>query len=104
MIRLTRETKIQLALKPVDFRRQIDGLVALCENQLKQDPHGGILFVFINRIHTMIRLLMYDRNGYWLATKRLSRGRFQGWPTSGSSLCEVEAARLAHLLKNELDD
>jgi len=36
MIHLTAETRIQLAIEPVDFRRQIDGLVSLCKNHLHQ--------------------------------------------------------------------
>ncbi len=34
MMILTQETKINLAITPVNFRGQIDYLVALCEHQL----------------------------------------------------------------------
>ena len=71
MLYLTQETKILLAMRPVDFRKQCDGLIALCEQQLSQDPRSGQLFVFINRSRTMIRVLCYEQQGYWLATKRL---------------------------------
>ena len=59
MIQLTHETVIQLAVEPVDFRKQTDGLIALCENAFQRDPRCGTLFVFINRGRTMIRLLTY---------------------------------------------
>jgi hypothetical protein len=42
----------------------------------------GTLFVFINRSKTMVRTLAYDGTGFWLMTKRLSKGKFQGWPKS----------------------
>ena len=80
MLHLTADTQILLAAEPVDFRRGIDGLAALCEQQLNQSPRSGCLFVFINRARTMIRALCYEECGYWLATKRLSRGRYSGWP------------------------
>lgn len=99
MIHLTAKTAIQVAIEPVDFRKQIDGLVSLCQNRLKQKTHTGVLFVFINRAKTMIRILAYESNGYWLATKRLSRGRYQGWPKSEEKLSRFEAAKLVNLLK-----
>lgn len=82
MLYLTSETKILLAIQPVDFRRQIDGLVALCEQQLKHNPRSGALFAFINRSRSMIRILCYQDGGYWLATKRLSKGCYSHWPSS----------------------
>ena len=99
MLYLTAETRILLAVEPVDFRKQIDGLVALCEQHFGEDPRSGVLFVFINRAHSMVRVLCYDVNGYWLATKRLSRGRYKGWPKSASSLCPLAASELNKIVK-----
>ncbi|HCG6158253.1 MULTISPECIES: IS66 family insertion sequence element accessory protein TnpB [Vibrio] len=57
MIHLTAQTQILLAIKPADFRCGIDGFVALCRHQLKQEPRSGTLFVFTNRRRTMLRAL-----------------------------------------------
>lgn len=99
MLYLTAETKILIAVKPVDFRKQIDGLVALCEHHLKADPRSGTLFVFINRTGSMLKVLCYEDNGYWLATKRLSRGRYQGWPQHAEALCPLSASELNKIVK-----
>lgn len=100
MLYLTQETAILLAVEPIDFRRQTDGLIALCEQTLAQNPRSGQLFVFINRAHTMIRVLCYDYNGYWLATKRLSRGRYALWSKKSSDVCRPTlAVELSRLLK-----
>lgn len=100
MLYLTQETSILLAIEPVNFRGQIDYLVALCERQLSQAPRSGQWFVFINRAHTMIRILCYDENGYWLATKRLSRGRYSLWPKELTETCRSTlACDLSKLLK-----
>ena len=40
---------------------------------------------------TSIRLLSYDGQGYWLAQKRLSKGRFAWWPESSSAAKRLEA-------------
>jgi transposase len=74
--------RIFVALEVVDFRRGIDGLAAVCRDQLGEDPFTGAVFVFRSRSGKAIKLLMYDGQGFWLAAKRLSRGRFKWWPTS----------------------
>lgn len=99
MIHLTAQTRIHLAVKPADFRKQIDGLIAVTRQHLQQDPRSGALYVFINRTRTMIRVLSYEGNGYWVATKRLSKGRFQGWPTVDQPVSEVTAQQLSVLIK-----
>lgn len=100
MLYLTQETQILLATKPVDFRRQMDGLIALCDQTLSVNPRSGQLFVFINRARTMIRVLCYENDGYWLATKRLSRGRYTLWPEDNNNVSQAMlASDLTKLLK-----
>jgi len=41
--------------------------------------------------------LTYDGQGFWLATKRLSKGRFKWWPT-GSEPTRILRAHQAQLL------
>ena len=60
MIHLTASTPILVATAPADFRKAIDGLVALCQHGLGQDPRSGTLYVFSNRARTMIRILAYE--------------------------------------------
>jgi transposase len=66
MIHLTTYTKIHLAIEPADFRQGMNGLAAVCRHRLLTEPCSGILFVFINRSQTMIRILAYDGTGFWL--------------------------------------
>lgn len=98
MIQLTAQTHILLATEPADFRCGIDGLAARCRHQLAQDPRTGTVFVFINRSKTMVRALTYDGTGFWLMTKRLSKGRFQGWPGGNQALNPMAAQHLRGLL------
>jgi transposase len=49
MVQLVPQLKILLACEPVDFRKGIDSLAALCKWQLDQDPLSGVLFVFRGR-------------------------------------------------------
>lgn len=101
MIRVTPSTPVMIAIEPVDFRRQIDGLVAHCRQVLAANPMSGTCFVFINRARTMIRVLVYDGSGFWLMTKRLSKGTFTGWPTSHMTLSPLSAKALMQMLQTQ---
>jgi len=101
MILLTHDSKIQLGVQHADFRKGVDGFVALCKNQLLQEPRDGTIFVFINRAKTMIRALSYDGTGYWLMTKRLSRGKYKHWPSAQGALSVTNARELRQIISGE---
>ncbi|MER2491638.1 IS66 family insertion sequence element accessory protein TnpB [Catenovulum sediminis] len=101
MLQLSAQTAILLATQPQDFRKGIDGFVAVCRDSLQQNPRADIRFVFINKSRTMLRVLTYDGSGYWLMTKRLSKGRFQNWPNSQNKVSPMLATELRVLLKGE---
>ena len=63
--------------EPVDMRKSFNGLVALVQNVLFEDPLSGCLFVFFNRRGNYMKLVTWDRTGYCLFAKRLERGRFR---------------------------
>jgi len=101
LISIVPQMKIFLAYASVDFRKGIDGLVAVCRQQLLQDPVRGALFLFRNRRGTAIKLLCYDGQGYWMMMKRFSTGRIQWWPKSmGEPLTQLAAKQLQIILYN----
>jgi len=101
MIQITPQMRILLAVEPVDFRKGIDGLAALCRQALSSDPLGGTLFVFCSRRRHAIKCLIYDGQGFWLCQKRLSQGRFTGWPkTDGQGALSLDPHPLHMLLWN----
>jgi len=95
VIQVTPQMRILVSVEPADFRKGIDGLAQLCRETLSADPFSGVVFVFRNRRRTAVKLLVYDGQGFWLAHKRLSKGRFVHWPVSGD-------ARATELLAHEL--
>ena len=100
MLQVSAQSKIFLAIEAVDFRKGIDGLSAVCRQKLESDPFGGAFFIFCNRRRTALRILAYDGQGYWLCTKRLSRGKFYWWPTSNDSTFSLSPSQLQVLLWN----
>ncbi len=41
-----RPVRVLVATRPVDFRKGMDGLAALVQEYLKDDPFSGTVFVF----------------------------------------------------------
>ena len=101
MIAVMPQMRLLVAVEPVDFRKGIDGLVAVCRQRLATDPMSGAVFVFGSRNRKSIKLLAYDGQGFWLFQKRLSQGRFAWWPKAGGNAAErLEAHQLQLLLWN----
>src|SRR3990172_1829630 len=100
MLQISPSMRIFVCTQLVDFRKGIDGLAAVCRNKLNQDPFQGALFVFRNRSRSAIRCLIYDGQGFWLCTKRLSKGKFQWWPESASDSATINSWNLQTLLGN----
>src|SRR6202789_1398510 len=97
LIQITPQLRILVAIDAIDGRKGIDSLAQLCREKLAADPFSGCLFIFRSRRGTAIKLLAYDGQGFWLATKRLSKGRFKWW-TSGSEPARTLRAHQAQLL------
>src|SRR5262249_24579599 len=78
-------------------RKGIDRIAQLGREKLNDDTFSGHLFIFRSRRGTSIRILQFDGQGFWLATKRLSKGRFKWWP-AGDEAARVLQAHQAQLL------
>jgi transposase len=100
MLQLTPQSRIFVAVEPVDFRKGIDGLGGLCRRALAQNPLDGAIYVFRNRAGTGLKILCYDGQGFWLCTKRLSQGRLQWWPRAENPAARLSARELHILLWN----
>lgn len=102
MLQVVPQQRILLACDPVDFRKGIDGLVAVCKGVLKQDPFSGCIFLFRNRSMTAVKLIIYDGQGFWLCLKRLSSGKLRWWPKRPQDACcqSLKAPELMTLLYN----
>jgi transposase len=91
--------RIYVARDGVDMRKSFDGLAALTQFALGENPLSGHLYVFRNRMATLLKILYRDRSGWCLFAKRLERGRFR-WPEvhDGTRAVAIEAGDLACLL------
>lgn len=94
---LSFNSKIWLYPAPIDFRKQIDGIVMLIADHLQLNPTSGQLFLFRNRHANKIKMLWWDRNGFWLCYKRLEKGTLK-FPALVDEAMELTADQLSWLL------
>jgi transposase len=98
MFRLNPERAVYLHRDAVDFRKNINGLAAVVEQGLRLDPFAAALFVFSNRRRDRIKILGWQRSGFWLLCKRLEDQRFI-WPRSDQQVIELSVEQLHWLLE-----
>ena len=98
MIGLPSGTRIWLAAGLTDMRRGFDGLAALAQSALEQEPFSGHVFVFRGRRGDIVKLLWWDGQGMCLFAKRLEKGRFI-WPQAQSGSVSLTPAQLSMLLE-----
>ena len=71
MITLPAKTHIWIAVGVTDMRRGFDGLSALVQTKLEENPFSDHIFVFRGRRGHLIKLLWFDGDGLVLMAKRL---------------------------------
>jgi transposase len=98
MLQLTPQMRVLVVREPVDGRKGIDSLARLCRELLGEDPFSGCVFIFRSRNREAVRVLVYDGQGYWLAQKRLSQGRFRWWVTDDGPATALECHQAQVLL------
>jgi len=98
MIGLPSGTRVWLAAGVTDMRKGMDGLAALVQSALNENPFCGHIFVFRGRRGDLVKLLWFDGDGLCLFAKRLERGRFV-WPQADSGSVALSAAQLSMLLE-----
>jgi transposase len=76
MLSLASTVRVFVARGATDMRRSFDRLAADVETVLRQDPFSGHVFCFFSRRRDRVKLLVWERGGFWLLYKRLEQGTF----------------------------
>ncbi len=89
---------VYLYRAPVDFRKSINGLALIVEQELGLDPFNASLYLFSNRARDKIKILYWDKTGFALWYKRLEKARFK-WPMYCNDVFEIGEQQLYCLLE-----
>ncbi len=85
MLRIPKGIRVFASRKPINFSMDVDGLVSRVRAWAGgEDPFTGNIFCFFNRRRDRVKLLVWDRNGFWTLSKRLERGCFEALDGQGT--------------------
>lgn len=99
MLAFGNTSPIFMSARPVDFRKQFDGLSGEVLDFLDKDPQSGGLFVFYNKRRDRLKMLWFQPDGFWIFYKRLEAGTFQiPQPETGDNDCLLAPEQLQLIL------
>ncbi|TCF96479.1 hypothetical protein BZM26_37405 [Paraburkholderia strydomiana] len=98
MFRFEADLTVFLHREPIDFRAGINSLVTLVEQSMQLDPFARAVFAFHNRKRNRVKLLFYDRNGFWMMLRRLEEDHFV-WPRRQKTVVKLTSEQLHWLLE-----
>jgi len=91
--------KARIFLRPgnTDLRKAVNGLSAIVQTDMLQDPFSGSVYLFCNRERKLLKAVYWDKTGFWLSQKRLDKDKYP-WPQDEKQARELTAEELQMLL------
>lgn len=102
MIMFQQLPKVYLYRDFIDFRKSINGLSIIVEQQMELTSTDGSVFVFCNKGRDKLKILYWDKTGFALWYKRLERDKFK-WPHKIESEKLVLSEQQLHWLLSGYD-
>ena len=92
-------SKARIFIRPgsTDLRKAANGLTVLVQEQMKEDPFSGSVYLFCNKGRNLLKAVWWDRTGFWLSQKRLEKEKWP-WPENEAEVEELSREQLELLL------
>lgn len=90
--------KVYLHRDTVDFRKSIDGLSLIVDQSMNLSTYDPEVFVFCNKRHGKLKILYWDRTGFFLWYKRLEKDRFKWSRKNNQDVIVLDEEQLHWLL------
>jgi len=91
--------RVRIFVRPgsTDLRKAVNGLSAVVQTEMEQEPFSGNVYVFCNRERKLLKAVYWDKTGFWLSQKRLEKDRYP-WPQDEAQARELTGEQLGMLL------
>ena len=92
-------SKVRIFIRPghTDLRKASNGLTVLVQEEMRQDPFSGSVYVFCSRDRKLLKAVYWDKTGFWLSQKRLEKEKYP-WPQTVEAVQELNSEELQMLL------
>lgn len=77
MLHLSPACRYYLCCCATDMRKGFDSLSGIVTQQMNMNALNGDVFIFINKKHNQIKLLLWEGDGFALYHKRLEKGTYE---------------------------
>lgn len=77
MLHLSPGCQYYLYRGSTDMRKGFDSLSGLVTSHMQQDVLSGSVFIFLNKKHNQVKLLLWEGDGFALYYKRLEKGTYE---------------------------
>jgi len=91
-------TKIFIRPGTTDMRTAKEELLHVVNDLMKVDPFSGAVFLFCDSSRKLLKMLWWDRSGFWIAQKTLEKGKWP-WPDTMEAVRELDMERIEMLLR-----
>jgi transposase len=100
MLHLSAACRYYLYVGDTDMRKGFDSLSGIVTTHMQQDALSGAVFIFFNKKHNQVKLLLWEGDGFALYYKRLEKGTYQlPVSTTASSSLSLTAQQLSLILQ-----
>jgi transposase len=77
MLHLSSSCNYYLYTSPADMRKGFDSLSGLVTSVMELDVLSGSIFIFLNKKHNQVKLLLWEGDGFSIYYKRLEKGTYE---------------------------
>src|SRR3954447_7338691 len=77
MLHLSAACHYYLYTGTTDMRKGFDSLCGMVTSQMNHNALSGALFIFFNKKHNQVKLLLFEGDGFALYHKRLEQGTYE---------------------------
>lgn len=77
MLHLSAGFRYYLYTANTDMRKGFDSLCGIVSSQMKENALGGAVFIFFNKKHNQVKLLLWEGDGFAMYYKRLEQGTYE---------------------------
>ena len=90
---------VKIYVRPgfTDLRKGCGGLISVITNEMKLDALSESVFLFCNKNRKLIKVIFWDKTGFWLAQKRLEKATWP-WPKTSEEAREITGEELEMIL------
>lgn len=100
MLHLSPSCRYYLHRSPTDMRKGFDSLSGIVTSELQLSVLSGAVFIFINKKHTQVKLLLWEGDGFAIYYKRLEKGTYEVPAVSGNYKdISISHEALQHILQ-----